>query len=587
MTGRFSCSSRWRRMHRRGPTVTFLTMGELPRRLPFVCTPGPSESFPSWVDRTAAELGTPSGVLADAIGLPMRRHRADCVPRMYGVTLSAASALAVSTATGLTPEALHAMHLSHLDGGPLKLTGLNPAVDRTVTSVSRREWFLAHGSRACPGCLRETGGQWKLEWKLRLVAVCDQHGCVLMDACPQCQRPLRRSRRGAAGILRRDVHALPSHCQGTAAEPCGTDLTTTVTVPAPAAALAAQRVLRSVINSGHGQLGNATLETRDYIATIRGLAAAVRFAADPLLLSADVPAAVHDPYLSYIARTPGLAGGAHGYQEAPATAAAMTAVLTILAAALTADNAGDFDAVLRPLADSVSARRRQRRHNPLRGLPLPDVLRAQPVPFSGRVAGVAPVHVNVAIRHLPQLLDTTSYAQLEPLLGKLRPRDGRRYGALLAARALGARNWVEAGSWTGWTARQARAIAERGSAAVADPKLLWSTVEDIARSLQGTNVDWHLRRTVHASLLAVEPRDLGPAAHLGAPWTTTRRRCAAAWLWAACTCGDWRVSPAMTDPAWPATSPSRRELYRRFTTRLTDDLADALRASCVYEKATA
>lgn len=43
--------------------------------------------------------------------------------------------------------------------------------------------------RFCPCCLAESA-HWKASWDLVFVVVCEKHGLLLLDQCPQCQKPL-------------------------------------------------------------------------------------------------------------------------------------------------------------------------------------------------------------------------------------------------------------------------------------------------------------------------------------------------------------------------------------------------------------
>ncbi|GAB3107060.1 hypothetical protein GCM10027160_03240 [Streptomyces calidiresistens] len=42
----------------------------------------------------------------------------------------------------------------------------------------------AGGSRHCPACLEQTGGRWKLSWRLGWSFACLEHGCLPADARP-------------------------------------------------------------------------------------------------------------------------------------------------------------------------------------------------------------------------------------------------------------------------------------------------------------------------------------------------------------------------------------------------------------------
>jgi hypothetical protein len=85
-----------------------------------------------------------------------------------------------------------AMHLSAYDGTVLDLSGL--ASDKaSVQRVRQREWALFNASRACPDCLAESGGIWKLWWRLAGAAVCPAHRRVLMKRRFEVGEGVRKS----------------------------------------------------------------------------------------------------------------------------------------------------------------------------------------------------------------------------------------------------------------------------------------------------------------------------------------------------------------------------------------------------------
>lgn len=47
------------------------------------------------------------------------------------------------------------------------------------------------GSRFCPRCLDETGGRWRLWWRLNWSVACTRHRLLLVERCPACASPQR------------------------------------------------------------------------------------------------------------------------------------------------------------------------------------------------------------------------------------------------------------------------------------------------------------------------------------------------------------------------------------------------------------
>lgn len=550
----------------------------LQRRLPFIREPVLGESFPSWLDRTSAALQAPSGVVAQAIGLPIRRYHKDSVPAMYGIAMSRDVEGAASAATGLARSALHGMHLACYDGGVLDLAELDPADERTLRLVARREWVLLHGSRVCPLCLAESGGVWQLHWKLSITAVCVTHGLLMLDDCPDCAVPLRRTSQGGPSALSMLRPPDPTSCFA-GRYGCGADLTSAVSDRVGARIVQAQHRLLTVVDGHSAALGGSPLSTPKYFERVRALAAAVRFAADPALLPSGTPAAISGGFAAHIHRADGSGGGNIGYRTRPLTAAASAAVLAVLADAILASSQDELDRAIAPVAAAVCRARTLRGHNPLRGMALPDALRARPEPFVGRVAGALErpvVQPAQQPRWIPQIVDQESYQLVAKFLPGTFELTGRRFTALAVACVAGARSWAQAARWTGWPVDLACQTADVVARRITQVDEFWEAARRVTARLAANGTDWRERRREVERLIDVDPRRLGQARSDGAPWTASRRHCAAAWAWASYTGGDWRAAPAMSDPRWPASTESRRELYRRFSRLLTPRLADAL-----------
>jgi hypothetical protein len=139
-------------------------IGEVPT-LPLRVGLADGEAFDSWLRRLAHRNGLPLLRPAPALGLGDRLH----VWRNYALTwhLPADLLRRVETQAGLGPASLNAAVLDQFD--PLG-------------------WKPIPGSRYCPACLTESGGQWKIRWQLPHVFACTIHRCVLASVCPVCGR---------------------------------------------------------------------------------------------------------------------------------------------------------------------------------------------------------------------------------------------------------------------------------------------------------------------------------------------------------------------------------------------------------------
>jgi hypothetical protein len=142
------------------------------RTLPIRVDPLDDESLDSWLEAYARRTHATWGDMLAAVGMD-RRRPADR-GRTVHVALTAEQIVSTSYATGVAPHVLRSLTLDSLvplaDGGTLPQALQLP------------------GSRFCPLCLGERVGRWRLWWRLRWAFACPTHSCLLLDACPTCQR---------------------------------------------------------------------------------------------------------------------------------------------------------------------------------------------------------------------------------------------------------------------------------------------------------------------------------------------------------------------------------------------------------------
>jgi len=150
------------------------------RSLPIRMDPLPGEAIDSWLAAIAQRMHcTWAEVLAALV--PRATGAAeghDGHHALWGV-LSDREAAALTAATGVAPENLNAMTLVGRFG------------DRIISAAEESErvgtpWWQVRRQRFCPACLRATNGRFRLEWRLPWATVCAEHGCFLVDICPEC-----------------------------------------------------------------------------------------------------------------------------------------------------------------------------------------------------------------------------------------------------------------------------------------------------------------------------------------------------------------------------------------------------------------
>ena len=569
-------------------------------RLAFICEPLAGESFASWVDRSAAATRTPVGLVCDSLGLP-RRSGAEDRPSFFGIAISTQVLADVASRTGCTPQAIGAMHLATYRGTVLSLEGLDPARgDSGLRRIRRGAWASMHGTRACPECLEHSRGVWRLDWKLSLTAICARHGRLLLDDCPRCGVPLRGTAPGAPRLMSRVHQVHPRACDARSrAGRCATDLSAVRTPVVTGPGVRAHELLRLAAAGAPTVIAGTNADPAQAHVLARALMAAVRFAADPGLLPDETVAVARSAFERTVTARGSRAGGESGYTDRPRSAPEALGLLAAVEAHLLAPDEESSVSALEGLCEAIARRRNQLGRFPLQRLPLPEVvLRAGASPMKhARVARMAPpagAKRSADVQCVPELLDAPTYrvtiARYLPGTAEL---SGRTFAALAVARSLGARSWAQAGVVTGAEqpglagcfatpsdsarSRSVR-IADILGRRITDVDGFWAAVRAVATDLEAADVDYRHRRDRLGGLTALSRDDLSPDAwQLLRPWTSTRARLAAAWLWTDVAGGDWRLSPALADTSWKASTESRRELYRQFTRRLSPAAAHLLR----------
>ncbi|MFE3328718.1 TniQ family protein [Streptomyces sp. NPDC059176] len=321
----------------------------IPRTLPLRFLPLPGEALDSWFEALAHRLRTPLGELLPQLGLPRPEHRkrTQDIPTEWTVMLRPHETEAIATVCRIAPDTLGAMTLAAYDGRAV-------FIDSDTRHVERRLlWGRGRGSRYCPPCLAETGGRWRLEWRLGWSFACMRHHCLLLDACPACGR----SQRDTPHPRLLPVH--PGHCphprpvddpepqrvRGHRRPRCGADLrdAPVLTLSEEHPALAAQQHALDLIASGTASFGtyaNHPVPAAQALADLRAIAgrALADTSASQLarrlpddLLAAYRQARAHEP----VPRGPARADARPGFMapsQAAVAAVGVTAAVEILTA---------------------------------------------------------------------------------------------------------------------------------------------------------------------------------------------------------------------------------------------------------------
>jgi hypothetical protein len=219
------------RMPSRAPSA----QPDLGRTLPLRVAPIPGEALDSWLEAIAFRYQLPIGAVMARCGIEPRERRS-----LRLVSPTHAERCQISTVCGIGGDEICSMTMDHYGGRPVD-------GDRWPAFL----WARHAGSRFCPDCLRESGGRWRLAWRLNWSFACPEHHCLLADSCPAChsarrRQPLCPTRIPEPGRCPSVRYRGPSRGAG----PCGADLCAADILHLPHAhlALTAQTTIDSLLD---------------------------------------------------------------------------------------------------------------------------------------------------------------------------------------------------------------------------------------------------------------------------------------------------------------------------------------------------
>jgi hypothetical protein len=400
-----------------------------PRTFPIRVPPVPGEALDSWQESLAARLQATPGDIAAATAPSTRPGKAG--PASV-IMVSSDDAAVMAASCGLTPADVHGLTLARFDGTALRLDRQSGRVVRNVL------WGRAAGSRFCPRCLAETGGRWKLAWRLSWSFACLDHGLLLTDACPECGRMQRLQPHPATQVPRPGTCACPGPgAIGVSPPRCGAGLTAarTLALDPGHPVLAAQQFINRIIAAGHADAGiyaSSPQPADAALADVRFLAATILRASSPGSLASVLPAditaeyaaAVSVPHESHGSRptTAGILPGSLAPASAAVTAAAVTAAAGPLASEDLREAASGLRRTFR--AEETRSWERARAASPaLQAVRLTALGRATEPPAPGK----PPAAARARARQVPALFWPAWTARLLPHLTGTTPQERRRF----------------------------------------------------------------------------------------------------------------------------------------------------------------
>lgn len=157
------------------------------RTLPMRPDPISGESFASYVNRLAAFSGVRLlTVLARTGVIDQDRHANLHLHSGYGVSLAPERMRTFCRVTRLSEKMISKMLIASYHGLVGDFRGVDLFSALALTEAGERNWVYFRDSHACPLCLKESGGVWKLAWKLPWSFACVRRRNVPVDTCPSC-----------------------------------------------------------------------------------------------------------------------------------------------------------------------------------------------------------------------------------------------------------------------------------------------------------------------------------------------------------------------------------------------------------------
>lgn len=253
------------------------------RRLPLRVPPVEGESFPSYVERLAADLGITLVEALAATGVIDRTHHLD-IPFCAGYALSEERVVAFAANARLAPERVAAMFLDRY-AEVLQWRNIPSRAGTGTLAEARRLGVIVRSSNLCPDCIREDGGAWQASWMLVWYFACLRHRRLLADVCPSCRSFLGYGATHAIGFLSfPSMPPVPGRCGnsvrgkdgaiGRGSSPCGQPLDAIATVQLePGSPLFdAQRVLIDLLDGHPRAIGGEEIMAAEYFQELRALA---------------------------------------------------------------------------------------------------------------------------------------------------------------------------------------------------------------------------------------------------------------------------------------------------------------------------
>ena len=585
------------------------------RTLPIREYPHPDESFVSYLDKLAAYNDVSLATVLARTGLGSE-ERARSLRRLagYGVDLLPGQLTSFAIATRLPEDRVKKMLVASWDGTLCDFQGRNLWDSYALRRASYENWVYFVGSHACPACLQETNGSWKLTWKLPWSFACVKHRSLLIDHCPACERRLGSNRilpscRPAflssvpePGTCR---NALPeSRSTGFSRSPCGHSLCHVVTESLDGRGsriLEVQKHIDDVIQGAWTEVCGENVSPLDYLNDLKHLTALiVRFASLEDL--GDLPAGIEAAFTDYTqnrttdesARKSSQRGQKGFLSGIPARASLFAAAVPLAVEMLAAASVEALSESMSPVLSRIRTQSAARFTTRMANLHLPPRLEeawrryirpyqapAYRIGLSPRNKLAGPQPGGLSADNVPQLFRAELYHNSFADLFREEASEtyARLYCSMALVKAIGSYSWASCAAELDLPSKTGDSISHAYTKNLnrrGHMDTFISRIDTLVRNLSHDTelTNFSLRRKAYSTFRIDREtwKKLCNEAGCHCGKKGGRRCHASTWVWCRLTGGYYRLSPEIASDD----TPSKRAAYGRFVRDCPDKLRTVL-----------
>lgn len=550
------------------------------RGLTRLLAPVPGEAFGSYVDRLASNHKVIRSVMYRWLGLREngKYHRI----HGFGILLDQVSLERFSIASQLPRPVIAKMLLSAYDGISIDLSASSYDNPDSVRMWAFSEWAYFCGSHACPHCLGEDHGAWKLAWKLPWTFTCIKHQCYLIAHCPACRTRLSQGTLGSISPRWGTYVPKPGHCinqrrtniGGSLVIPCDYDLVRIPTIAASLETIRFQRTLDGYLDGASTTILGNVVSSLNYFRELRAMCALVLRCTEPSDFD-HLPNPEAEAFKVFCDERNNINASRNEsmtqrqnkhikpFIKTPITPELMAAVVRIAIPILAAD-APMMGKLLQPITKKCRKMSPSNRWTYVKfgfSEPIATVLvqnleanssfdRA----FGGRSIAARAAQFSLQPQNVPTLLWQEEFRRsFSKFFSTGKENTERCFCSMALVKLCRNCTWIQAASELGLNAREGMTVAGIGRVHLRENNArnaFGEALQNLAKRLTDSppRIDYAARRKILSNLTSI-PLELWSemchAAGITLRNSKNRSKHAAVWLWAELTGGDWRRAPGM------------------------------------------